>query len=96
MHRLPEEASGFYWKRWRSRRVRCLARVAFRASGIQENGPSLVSALRSANFPAQQCRRSRWSCITIGCASGIAARLKPGAVQAIHSESRGKSGGDGV
>ena len=60
--------------------------MAFRASGIQENGPSLVSALRSANF----LRSS-----TAGAAAlelyhdrlreGIAARLKPGAVQAIHS-----------
>ncbi len=30
-------------------------------------------------------QRNRWNCITIGCARGIAARLKPGAVQAIHS-----------
>ena len=83
MHRLPEEARVLLETLAIAARP-LPARVAFRASGIQENGPSLVSALRSANF----LRSSAAQPLELyhdRLREGIAARLEPGAVQAIHS-----------
>ena len=83
IHRLPEGARSLL--ETLSVAARPLpARVAFRASGIQENGPSLVSVLRSANF----LRSSAAQPLELyhdRLREGIASRLDSREVQRIHS-----------